>query len=311
MLVELAGYQGNQGRIDAARRMFEEAIEILALDKRTRPMDYFIALNNLAVLFIHVHDYMAAQHLLERALNLTLLARKTSAGDNVVVNAGQLPTMEFVLHMNLACIFIEFHELADAKRHLREASLLFDEVGKAFQKMFHDHFLCLRARWKLEAGRIDDAWKELERAHDLDFSNCVRMRAKLHVACNEYQDALVLLDQAFEQQRRKGSLHHPEMLEACLERATCQFELGKRSDALKSLDEARRIVTDFRLPRRDRWRKNLAPWAARAREIGDSELQRSLDAELQTIPETDAGIVVLERFRRVASDMDPNESEDR
>ena len=101
MLVELAGFVKDQARYAQTQALFDEAVEILAWHQRSNPLDYFIALNNYAIFFIHRRDHAAAQRLLERALDLTLV-RKRDHGDKVVVVQ---TSIEFILQLNLTFLF--------------------------------------------------------------------------------------------------------------------------------------------------------------------------------------------------------------
>lgn len=298
MLAVLAEYLGYQARVKEAIELFEEATAILAQHSHKNPMDYFIGLNNYAVLLIHVKDHIAGQQILERVLDLTLLVRQENQSEITSITPAQLHMIEFILHINLVCIFIDIDEAAECRYHLEEASAAFDALPRGNQASFHDHFAAMRARWLLTRDRSAEAEEELAAAKDPEQATCVRVRARMHLMRQEFSAAEPLLKQVLEFQKKKGVLHHPDLFDVNLDLAECQQARGAFEAAVVSLQEARSLVRDFGLPRNERYRDKLKPWVERAHQQGQPDLAVSLQEELRSIPASgDARITVLARFR--------------
>ena len=228
MLVDLAGYVKNQGRSNEAKELYEECVAILAKHQRTHPADYFVSLNNYAIFFMHRRDYDAAQQILERVLDLILPAAK---GREVGLPR-RLDGLEFILHLNVAYLFMLMHQLTEAKHHLHEADTLFQGLPGPRQKAMHDHFVCLRALWNYEAGKFANAWSEVERVENPDYAASLSVRAKLHLVALDYAAAEGLRRKSFDQERKKGTLHRPELLDATRELAESLFGQGKHDEAI-------------------------------------------------------------------------------
>jgi len=298
MLEPIAEYLGNQGRSTEAKAAFEECIDTLARFASTHPMDYFISLNNFAVLLLFHKDFESAQRILERVLDLALAAKKGNDGGIITVTDGQLQSIQFVLHLNLVCVFLEMQE-ADAMRyHLFETETFFDALPKGMRKQFHDHFIALRARCLFERKKYDAAWKQLEEAVDANAPNVVRMRGRLHLHEREFAEAESCFKRYEDSQRKVCVSHHPQHLDLRLHLAECEFQQGKFEAAFTSLEEARNLVTDFSLPRDSKYHEKLRPWLERAGAHGKTELVKALAEDVrQTAAESETAIAVLERFR--------------
>jgi tetratricopeptide (TPR) repeat protein len=297
MLVELAGFVKNQGRYAEAKPMYEEAIEILARHQRSSPMDYFVALNNFAIFYIHLHDHAAAQRMLERVLDLTLV-RNEGQEDAFSVATYPLPEIQLVLHLNLVFLFLEMHAVADARSHILEADEIFAGLIKGRQPRYADHYRALRALLMFALGQFANAASEVGKARNRDYSACLRVRAKLHLIRLEFSQAEKLLRRYTDLQRKKGSLHRPELRNNTLDLAESLFGQGKHEDAFAALQEARAIVKDFELPPEPVWRKALEAWRQRAQEVGRTDAVASLEAELQKMPATlDTAITISDRLR--------------
>jgi tetratricopeptide (TPR) repeat protein len=297
MLVELAGYVKNQGRYAEAKPLYDECIEILAHHQRRNAMDYFIALNNYAIYFIHLRDHAAAQRILEKVLDLTLV-RRDDEEDTVSFASYPLPEIQLVLHLNLVFLFLEMHALADARSHILEADEVFAGLIKGRQARYADHYRALRALLMFALGQFANAASEVGKAANRDYSACLRVRAKLHLVRLEYSQAEELLRKFSDLERKKGPLHRPELRNHTLDLAESLFGLGKHHDAFAALEEARAIVADFELPPEPIWRKALESWRQRAQALGRTDAVASLDAELQKMPATlEHGITVSDRLR--------------
>jgi tetratricopeptide (TPR) repeat protein len=297
MLLELAGYVKNQGRYAEAEALFEEGVGILAHHERSNPLDYFIALNNYAICFIHLRDHAAAQRMLERALDLTLVRSKGGQTSFAVtpVTAGGL---ELVLHLNLVFLFIEMHELAEAEDQMEEAEVIFDRPGKARRMRFGDHYRAIRALLRFAQGRFADAADELDQARNPNYPACLRARAKLDLVRQAFAEAEQGLRKYLDVERKKGPLRRPELRDCWLDLAESLFGQGKHDEAVTAFQEARSIVAQFALPAGLEWRRALERWLSRGRERGRAELVVGLEAELQALRAVpQQGIAVSDRLR--------------
>ncbi len=296
MLFELAGYAKNQGRYDQARELYEECVEALAGHARRAPLDYFAALNNYAIYYIHRRDHAAAQRILERVLDLTLVRRKLAERNEALLRG--VRGIEFVLHMNLVVLFLQMHELAEAREQLDEATTIFAELPPRSRARFTDHYAAIRGLVLYSLGRFADAGGELGRVKDPNYPACLWVRARLALVRQEFGEAEGLLRRYFDAKRKEGPLCRPEFRDHHLELAEARHSLGKDDEAFAALAEARAVVAGYALPPDATWRRALEGWLRRAREQGRAEVAAALEAELRAIDAAPAhAIVVSDRLR--------------
>jgi tetratricopeptide (TPR) repeat protein len=277
MVVELAGYLKAWGRFSEAKALFEEAVEILGRRWRSCPMDYFIALNNLSVYFVDVHDFAAAQRIFEKVLDLTLIWRK--GGIKPTAAVAMAPLIEFVLHLNLVSLFVRMEELALAADHLEEADAIFGKLVKR-QRGLEDNYRGVRAFLLHAQGRFKIADDELDNVKDPANPFCLAMRAKLSLARGDFSQAEQLLRKCFALAEKTGSVHRPDFRDQALELAESLFGQGRCDEAFHALEEPRTIARDFALPAGAAWRKALADWLRRAQQLGRPADVAWLEAEL-------------------------------
>jgi tetratricopeptide (TPR) repeat protein len=296
MLVGLAEYVKYQGRYDEANALYSEAVEILGQHRRSGSLDYFVALNNYAIFFIHLRDHASAQRMLERALDLTLLRKKTQPDPGVVKRSAS--AIELVLHLNLIFLFIEMGELGEARSHREEVDDIFDAMTRRQQARYEDHYRAVRALLLYAQGAFANAEAELDRAPNPEYPACLRVRTKLRLVRQDFAQAENLLRKFLDQERKKGSLHRPELRDHTLELAESLFGQGRMDEAFQALDEARAIVADFALPPSASWGHALHAWRHRARDLGRTETATALDAELMSLQATpEHGITVSDKLR--------------
>jgi tetratricopeptide (TPR) repeat protein len=299
MLSELAMYVKNQGRAADATNMFEESVTILGQHARRSPIDYFIALNNAAIHFIHLRDVATAQRYLERALDQTLLRRTHGpAARGARLAAPAASNIELILQLNLAFLFLQMHEVTEAADHMKEAGELLAELAAKRRIRFHDHYQAMRGLLRYAEGRFADAAHEVELARDANYPACLRVRAKLHLVRQEFAEAERLSRQYADFEGKKGSLHRPELRDHLLDLAEGLFGQGKVDEAMATMREALSIVADFALPADVTWRRALEGWLRRAPEARKDDMRAALAAELDriaTMPEH--GITISDRLR--------------
>jgi tetratricopeptide (TPR) repeat protein len=298
MLCELAMFVKHQGRQTEALALYEESVGILAKHLATAPFDYFVGLNNYGICFIHLKDFESAQRILEKAIDMILAARKREADRYAVMPLQQVQTLEFVLHLNLAFLFMEMHELREAELQLRDADALEPLLTNKAQAGWEDHYIAICAMWEFEASNYVEAEREIAQARNPEYPACLRLRARLQLAKQQFAEAEDLTRRYFAFEKKKGTLHRPDLLKATLELAEALFGQGKRDDALAAFQEARSIVADFALPHDAEWGKTLEVWATRARQLDRLELADALEKELAAISARPSkAIMILEKFR--------------
>jgi tetratricopeptide (TPR) repeat protein len=298
MLCELAMFVKLQGRMDEALALYEESVSIMSEHQEKEPLDYFVVLNNYGICFIQLKDYERAQSILEKAIDLTFAARKREGDSMVVMPLQHVQLLQFVLHLNLAFLLMEMRELAEAEQQLREADALAPLLAKPFHAAWHNHYIAICALWEFESGKFAAAEAELAEADNPDYPPCLRAQAKLHMVRQEFAEAEALFRKYQHEEGKKGTLHLPDKLKPTLEYGECLFEQGKHDAAFAELKEARSIVVDFKLPPDETWRRDLAIWLQRARELNKAELIVSLEEELRKIPTTlEQRVTILEKLR--------------
>jgi tetratricopeptide (TPR) repeat protein len=298
MLCELARYLKNQGRYSEAMVFLEESVGILSQSSKIHVTEYFNSLIVHAGCYLDLREYSAAQRILEKAIDLTLFARKGDESSFFVIPMQQIREIELVLHMNLVSLLVGMDELAEAKLHLNEVDSLWRVVTKRRRSSYHESYVILHSQLQYKAGNLAEARSELEKGHKPDSVRSLAIRAKLCLTANEHFQAEQLLRKYQDQERRKGTLHRPDLLDGTLDLAEALFGQAKHDVAFASLQEARSIVADFALPADAAWRKTLETWLQRARELGKPEVVASLEADLQRMPATaNQAVTILEKFR--------------
>jgi tetratricopeptide (TPR) repeat protein len=298
MLVELAGYLKLVGRTSEAKTLFEEAVEILEQEWKRRPYEYFIALNNLAVYLIDILDYAGAQRILERLLDMTLFWSK--GGIKRGLSASNASFIELLLHLNLVVLFVRMEKLDLAADHLEEADAHFGKLVKP-QSVVLDWYHGVRALLLSAQGQSTTAADELDKVRDVDSLMCLSVRAKLSLARGDYSQAERHLRRHLDLVGKQGSVHRPDVREQVLDLAESLFGGGKYDEAFHALNEARALTRDFALPAAPAWRKALAAWLRRARQLGRTAAVAWLEAEWQrtsTAPEQAITISPRLRIRR-------------
>jgi tetratricopeptide (TPR) repeat protein len=206
--------------------------------------------------------------------------------------------IELVLHLNLVFLFIEMHELAEADDHLGEADAIFTGLRKRGQTRYGDHYIAMRAILMFALGRFADSSHELDKARNQEYSACLRIRARHHLLRLKFAEAEQLLRKYFELERKKGSLHRPELRDHTLDLAESLFGQGRHDEAFTTLHEATAIAADFSLPPDQTWRAAMETWLQRAKDLNRTEAVASLTAELQRMPLThEQSITISDRLR--------------
>ena len=298
MLCEIAQYVKNQGRYPEAIALYEESVDILSRSLAHQPMDYFVALNNYAICFIHLKDYEAAQGILEKVVDLSLATRKRGHG-GISMQARQIESIEFVLHMNLAFLLIEMRELDEAQLHLEESDAILPTLPRGVRRAFQDHHCAIWTLWLYSAGQFAEAEAELAKASDPNYPACLRLRSRLLLVRQDFAGAEAALRQHQDGEKKKGTLHRPEFLEHILDLAECQYGQGQLDAAFGSLEEAHRLMRDFDLPRDAVWMRAVHTWLNRARQHGQHELAQALQAEIDSESKepSSRAIKVLDKVR--------------
>jgi len=277
MVLDLAGYLKTQGRSSEAKALLEESVEILGQRWQSMPMEYFIALNNLAVYYIDHHDWAAGQRILEKVLDLTLFWSK---GGTKAAAVPGVQWIEIILHLNLVLMFVYMEELDLAADHLEELDALFGKliiIGQ--QRQIGDHYRGLRALLLHAQGRFPMAANELDKAKNPENPLCLSVRAKLNLAHQDFAQAEQVLRKCLELAGKRGSVHVPELRDQVLDLAESLFGQSKYDEAFSALAEARATTRDFALPAGSAWRKALAEWLQRAQQLGRTADMAGLEAD--------------------------------
>jgi tetratricopeptide (TPR) repeat protein len=296
MVVELAEYLKRLGRSSEAKALFEEGVDILGQHWKSKPLPYFIALNNLAVYLMGVQDFAAAQRTLEKLHDLTLFWSK--GGIKPAAAAPSAPMIELVLHLNLVVLFVRMEELALAADHLEEADALFGKLIKPQQKQLNDWYRGVRALLLQAQGDLQRAAHELDQAQNPEAPMCLIVRAKLSLAQGDYAQAEQVLRKYLALEGKHGLGHQPELLMQVLELAESLFGGGKYDEAFTTLAQARAIHRDFALPATAAWRKALTDWLQRAQQLGRGADVAWLEDDLhQTATAAEQAITISPRLR--------------
>jgi tetratricopeptide (TPR) repeat protein len=289
MLNELALYAKKQGRFSAAKALLEECIEIPIQNWNFARVSYFAVLKNYAVYYMDVRDYAAAQRIWEHVLDVIPVLKK----DNL---DGQW--VEWWLHLDLGALFIEMDELAESTCHFQIAEQLFQGLTKSQQANNVDYYCTIRALCMCALGKYENASAELKMVKNLDLPRCIWVRAKVHLGRHEFLQAEQLVRKFCDLERKNGSVHRPELVPRYLDLSESLFGQGKHDEAFLALQEGRAIVADFQLRPNPAWRKALAAWLQRAKELGRLDEIEALEADLQSIAtKSDQAITISSRLR--------------
>ena len=289
MLFELANYLVYRARRSEAKAMLEESIAILEKSTKQQRINYFIALNNFAIFHINVRDFESGQRILETALDSLPAMKK----DDV-----QSPDLELLLRLNLMYLFLKVNDLEEAKLQREEARPLLKKLARRNRRVLSDTFLGHECLWNCAAGQYDVAWRGLVKAYDPNQGNLLWARGKIHLARREYARAEEPLRKTRDAEQILGVPPLPESLEPRLDLAESLFGQAKHDEAFAVVQEARAIVADFAIPRDPDWRRTLATWLQRAKDLDKAELAASLQMELDNAAVAPVqAITILEKFR--------------
>lgn len=298
MLILLATYLGNQGRPTEATRLYEEAAAILEARADARPWDYFVSLNNHAVIHIDLKNWHVGREMLEKLQDVTLDVKKQASEEPNRFAATDTRAVDFMIHVNLARIYLDLEQNAEAGRQLASAESLLEVLNKKDQAVMHDTLLCMRGECELLAGREEACRRILDQAQDSMSPSCIRLRARLFLRAGNWSACAQELAQFQHAQRKVMASRHPIFADVLLDEAECAYNLGDGDKGFALLGDARGLASVFEMPRPAAWRRSLAPWIERATQSGRSDLARELATEAQPDPVEATSIMELESFRR-------------
>jgi tetratricopeptide (TPR) repeat protein len=200
-------------------------------------------------------------------------------------------------------MFLEMHEPREAELHLRDADALAPLLSPKLRQQWHDHYIAMCALWEFEAGNIAQAEKEVETANNPDYSACLRIRAKLCMVRQEFGKAVKLLRKYRAEEKKRGTLHRPDLLRAAIDYAEALYGDGKHAEAIAAFEEAHSIVVDFKMPSDAEWGKTLETWLPRVRAAQRAELAEAMTKEIGQILTTPSkAITILDKFKRHGGD---------
>lgn len=301
MLCELARFAQHQGRHQEALALFDESVNILA---HIPKWDIICLIHRANALLSYSHcygeirDFESSQRILERLSDMVFVAER--ADELVIVRAVDpiLRSFEAILRWSIAYLLMETGELASASRHLDEAAAVMESLPRRYQQHYCDSHRRAVAYLEILSGNFLAAEEQLVNVHDSTNPSTQAVRAKLHLKRLEYAEAEKSLRLFQKNQTMLGNLHRPGLLETTLDLADALFHQSKNDDAFASFEEARAIVADFALPADGAWRKALATWLQRAKDLGRTELAASLEQELAKASATPVqAITILDKFR--------------
>lgn len=300
---ELIGYLISQGRWQEARALAEECVAILSLHPSENRDNYLLAVQHFSVFLVASKDYQSAQRLLDEGMEAILMLKKPGGeGGGKAAGAAGGPALEgwdFALQSVLAYLLIEAGDLGHAECRLREVEAAYSRFDARGKNSYQDSLFLLRAHWHCAAGQGERAkhWCDQARVGTSDIFD-VRVRAQVEFRRQNYVGAEQMLRDHLEMQGRLGTARRPDLLPHRVTLADALFHQSKHDDAFASFEEARAIVADFALPADDAWRKALATWLQRAKDLGRTELATSLEKELAQASATRVqAITILDKFR--------------
>jgi tetratricopeptide (TPR) repeat protein len=298
MLCELSVYLGCRGRCREARTLAEEAVAILTPYQR-KEAAYWAAVKNLAIFLTDFKEYQAAQTLLSQAVDNTVRLKKPV--DDRVAEVTFVPSndFDFLLQSILVYLLTEANELAAAEHHLVKLDELFSQMSPRLQTDYRTFNLVLRAHCHCAMRQFAEAERlYAEVPVNPNDRLLVRLSAQIDLARHDFVGAERTLRGHLDAQQTMAPLHRPNLLPHTVLLAEALFGQAKHDDAIASFEEARSIVADFALPADDAWRKTLATWLQRAKDLGETELAESLEKELaQAAATPNQAITILEKFR--------------
>lgn len=294
LLAGMCVYLANKGSVRESIAMFQECLEVLTRHAQTAPVPYMYAMETYAMVLVQVKDYAEAQKVEEKIQDWIPVAKKRLG--NVVMLL--YDEWELSVRLRLTCLFIQIGALAEARRQLNQARGFLGAIQGERKQFFHDHILACSAMLKHAEGDFFEAWRDCEQIGDAEDPFTLTIRAKISLARQQFSQAEELLRRRLDLWWPNTTRRHPALFDPTLDLAEAQFGQAKHADAFVSLQEARSIAADFALPPDSAWKETLQTWLQRARDLGNTDLAASLDAELQKIPEpVDRAITILEKFR--------------
>jgi hypothetical protein len=193
---------------------------------------------------------------------------------------------------------MEMREMHEAELQLRDADTLAPLLSKKFMGQFHDHYVAMCATWELQNGNLVQAEKELKQATNPEFPSCLRVNARLHLARQEFVQAEELLRKYQAAEKKKGTLHRPDLLKSALDFAESLYGQAKHEKALAAFQEARSTAADFAVPADAEWGATLEIWRKRAEGLSRVELAKALEKEIAQIAAMPSkAITILQKFQ--------------
>jgi tetratricopeptide (TPR) repeat protein len=290
-LSEFGSYLELTGRHEEANRFVHEGLAILERHRVNEPVLYVMCLNNCALNQIDVRQYSRAQVYLEKAMDWLPMANKPT-GKAMSLQIAQ-PDMEFVLHLNLATLFVAIEALPEARHHLHEAQALLETLSRRQRGDGESRLLQVRAQERMKSGDVDAAEK-LCPMIELNARLPIELKVLLHR--KQFHDAEKLLNPVMDRWMR-SSRPPPVFLDFLLDYAESLFGQDLHENAFTAFQLARRIASSYRMAQDLAWRKTLETWLKRARDLEKHELAASLEAELQRMPAANQAITILDKLR--------------
>jgi tetratricopeptide (TPR) repeat protein len=299
MLCQLAKFARLTGRYAEALALFDESAVILG--RTTRRTDPNQVLQHVNALMMYGHcrwelrDFAGTLRVLDKIADLVFVAGRTDELTFLSSLKNQFESLQVLLSINLAAVFIEMHDLEQARRHLVRAAEQLLRLPPDF-RTYESAYRCRLALLEALSGNVDAARSELAKISLSDDPMARYVSAKVDLASKNYAGAETLLREYHEHEARSGTLHRPVFLESTLDLAEAQFGQGKHEEAFATFAEARSIVADFPLPADKVWREAVAVWLQRAREAGKVDLAASL-SELAPAATPAQAVTVLGNIR--------------
>jgi hypothetical protein len=126
----------------------------------------------------------------------------------------------------------------------------------------------------------------------------LRVNARLHLARQEFVQAEELLRKYQAAEKKKGTLHRPDLLKSALDFAESLYGQAKHEKALAAFQEARSTAADFAVPADAEWGATLEIWRKRAEGLSRVELAKALEKEIAQIAAMPSkAITILQKFQ--------------
>lgn len=269
ILTTLADYLATVARFQEAKPLYQEALRIFLDHLESRPSDYLICLNNLAVRHLTWFEFDSAKALLDQG-SLTLQPFTWDP---------QLQAMLPFLHGNRAAANLHLGDLESARVSIEEGEAALPQMPSNQQSIQSVLLDSIRARRHILRDELDEADAILQEIEPAFGPIIQPTYTDLLIARGQFEKAERSLGEGIANFTRETTPDHPCLIEPYEKLTRCLLAQNRASEAVTPLSEVRAIRIKHKIPITKDWLQRLGAWAPMFRSQGFHQVAAELEAE--------------------------------